>query len=249
MDGNKCSREKNVGNRERLLSGVAGAVLGIRSLRQSNRSPLRSVILLTLSAALARRSMTGVCPLYKALGFSTEKSTNHGGIDITKSVTVRRPAQELFGYWRTLENLPNFMKHLTSVETIDSKNSRWRTKGALGTEVSWQAEITAERAGEYIAWKSVPGSQLENLGSVRFLQEANGETKVELHIRYQPPGSIAGQTIEKILGPNARTQVMNDLRRFKQLMEAGELASTEGQAAGARKAFEITQFAEGRATV
>jgi len=144
-------------------------------------------------------------------------------LQVTKSFQIRRPAQELYAFWRHLENLPRFMRHLESVEQIDDRRSRWTAKGPLGTQVHWESEITRDVPGEELAWRSLPGEGVENRGVVRFRPLTSGATELQIAMQYRPPAGRFGSTLAKLFGEEPQVQVEDDLRRFKHLVEAGEI--------------------------
>jgi len=160
-------------------------------------------------------------------------STTH----IEANVNVLRPAQELYSFWRNFENLPRFMRHLDSVSETDTGDGRshWIAKTPMGSRVEWDAEVVDEREGQLISWRSLPGSQVHNTGSVLF-ESLPGDrgTMVRATFDLAPPGGAAGRLAAKALGPITKQQVHEDLRRFKNLMEAGEIPTTEGQPEGRR---------------
>ena len=154
---------------------------------------------------------------------------------IEANVTVGRPAQELYSYWRQLENLPRFMRHLDSVRDVGNGRSHWIAKTPVGSRIEWDAEIVDEREGQHISWRSVAGSQVHNAGSVLFEPApGNRGTTVRVSFDLAPPGGTAGRLAAKALGPITKQQVHEDLRRFKSLMEAGEIPTNEGQPEGRR---------------
>ncbi len=154
---------------------------------------------------------------------------------IEASLSVGRPAQELYSYWRRLENLPRFMRHLESVSETGDGRSHWIAKTPVGSRVEWDAEIVNEREGQLISWRSLPGSQVHNTGSVLFETLPGGRgTMVRTTFDLAPPGGAAGRLAAKALGPITKQQVHEDLRRFKNLMEAGEIPTTDGQPEGKR---------------
>jgi uncharacterized membrane protein len=155
------------------------------------------------------------------------------GIRVEKSVTIHRPPEDLYRFWRDFENLPRFMKHLESVTVIDSRRSRWVARAPLGMTVEWDAEITGERDPEWIAWRSLPGSDIENTGEVRVVRAPGSRgTEVHVSLAYGAPGGRLGAALAKLFGEEPEQQVYDDLRRFKQLMEAGEIPTVDGQPSG-----------------
>jgi uncharacterized membrane protein len=150
---------------------------------------------------------------------------------VEHAVTVNRPIEEVYRFWRQLENLPRFMSHLESVEIISDRRSRWRAKGPAGTSFQWEAELLEEKENERISWRSVEGSDVLTSGAVRF-NRAPGvrgtEVRVELH--YSPPGGATGRRLAWLFGEEPDQQVRDDLRRFKQIVETGEVVLSDGPA-------------------
>lgn len=147
-------------------------------------------------------------------------------VDINTTLTVKRPKEELYAYWRNLENLPNFMSHIEEVNEISEKRSEWTAEvpGGLGT-IEWEAEIIWEQKNHSIAWRSLPDSEIENSGEVRFQDAGNGKsTMVEARISYRPPAGQAGGLAAKLLNPAFKKVVENDLKEFKKIMEKGGAA-------------------------
>jgi uncharacterized membrane protein len=128
----------------------------------------------------------------------------------------------VFHFWRQLNNLPRFMDNLESVTVLDHRRSHWVAKGPVGTRVEWDAEIHNEIEDEIIAWRSLPGSQVDQAGSVHFTPAHNGGTEVRVVMRYAAPAGKLGDAVAHLLGDDPERQVADDLRRFKQVMEAAE---------------------------
>ena len=153
-------------------------------------------------------------------------------VRVEKVVAIDRSPDELYRSWRQFENLPRFMRHLESVRQVGQNRSHWRAKGPAGTTMEWEAEIVDDRPGELIAWRSLPGADIENGGSVRFERAPGGRgTFVRVKMEYHPPGGFFGTTVAKLLGEEPEIQVQRDLYRFKQVMETGQVTTTEGQSA------------------
>ena len=216
----------NVGRTERIVSGVVGAALIGYGL---GRRRLRA-LLFPLGAELIRRGVTGKCRINRALGRNSAQgrdsaitSLEHGqGTRIEQAIVISRPRDELFQFWRQLDNLPRFMDNLESVTTLDPRRSHWVAKGPLGTRVEWDAEIHNEIEDEIIAWRSLPGSEVDQAGSVHFTPVHNGGTEVRVVMRYAAPAGKLGDAVAHLLGDDPARQVADDLRRFKQVMEATE---------------------------
>ncbi len=152
---------------------------------------------------------------------------------VRRSVTIRKSPQELYQFWRNFENLPNFMYHLESVQVTGGTRSSWVAKGPAGRTVKWDAEIVDDQPNHLIVWQSLPGADVDNWGTIRFEPVQNGkETIVQVELGYVPPAGAMGAIIAKLFGEAPEQSVKDDLRRFKQLMETGEIPTTEGQSAG-----------------
>jgi uncharacterized membrane protein len=154
------------------------------------------------------------------------------GAPIGRSVTIGRPAQELFDEWRDFTRFPRFMENVERVEKLDGKRSRWTIKAPAGSTVELVTEITAEEPAQRIAWKSTPNSQISTSGEVLF-KAAPGDrgTYVSLVQTYDPPGGAIGKLLAKILQREPGIQARRDLRRFKQLMETGEVTTNASPSA------------------
>jgi uncharacterized membrane protein len=162
-------------------------------------------------------------------GTITQRGRSAGsGIHVTQAITIKRPRNEVYGFWHNFENLPRFMAHLESVQVIDERHSHWKANAPAGTTVEWDAETVEDRLNELIAWRSLPDAAVPNSGSVRF-KDAPGDrgTEVLVELRYQPPGGKLGALIAKLLGEEPEQQVRGDLRRFKQVMETGEIVHSD----------------------
>jgi uncharacterized membrane protein len=152
-----------------------------------------------------------------------------GEVQVQKAITVNRPLEEVYRFWRDFRNLPRFMNHLQSVELVDDRCSHWKTKGPAGMSVEWDAEIVGDRPNEAIAWRSVEGSQVDHEGSVRFVPAPGGRgTEVHVTLRYTPPGGAVGAAIAWLFGESADQQIYDDLRAFKQVIEIGEVTVSDG---------------------
>jgi uncharacterized membrane protein len=149
-------------------------------------------------------------------------------ITVREAITVQRPREEVYRFWHDFSNLPRFMEHLESVEVLDEGRSHWKAKAPVGSSVEWDAEIVSERDGEFIAWRSLQNADVSNRGSVRF-EDAPGNRGTEVHVEleYEPPGGRLGAIVAKLFGEEPGQQVRGDLRRFKQVMELGEVVQSD----------------------
>lgn len=231
MQGPISSRV-NVGALERGISLVTGLALLAHIVA---RRPKLGLPLALDAGYMIYRGATGHCVLYQMLGINRVEVEGHEGIGIERSVTVNRPKAELFPMWRDFENLPRFMEHLESVrvDESDTDRSHWVAKGPMDRRVEWDSEIIEERENELLVWKSLPGSIVESMGRVEFVDAPGVRgTIVHVSMEYNPPGGSLGAAFAKLFGREPGQQVNADLRRFKQIMEAGEVASVEGQPSG-----------------
>lgn len=146
-----------------------------------------------------------------------------------KRIIVDRPAEALYRFWRDFSNMPRFMEHVESVQVLDERRSHWRVKGPGGITLQWDSEVTEERANELIAWRSLEGSPVQHSGAVR-LEPAPGSrgTVVTVEMEYTPPGGALTAAAARLIGLTPEQQLQEDLRRFKQLLETGEVVVSEG---------------------
>lgn len=227
----------NVGPIERVLVGIGGGLLAFNAVR---RPSLPNLLLAVVGGGLLYRSARGYCPMYQALGinrahsgFARPEDFFDHGIHVEASVTVHKPANELFRFWRNFENLPRFMRHLESVACMSEHTSHWTAKAPAGSNVEWNAQIINEEENRLIAWRSLEGADVDNAGSVRFIPLPDGRgTEVRVVLDYIPPAGSIGYAVAKLFGEEPQQQISEDLSRFKQIAEAGEIATTEGQPTG-----------------
>ncbi len=160
----------------------------------------------------------------------------HNGVHITTAFGIRKSVEELYGFWRNFENLPRIMTHLESVRVIDDRKSHWVAKATSlgGKRFEWDAEITIDEPNQRIAWRSLPGADIENAGQITFSPGLSEDRGTEVHVRmdYIPPMGRFGHLIASLLGNNPKRMVREDLRNFKRLMEIGEILTIIGQPHG-----------------
>jgi uncharacterized membrane protein len=225
----------NLTTPDRLAYAVGGAGLIAWGLR---RSPFGLALAGTLGASLLYQAYSGDNPLLRMLGIRVRRRGGAGAgsetVFVSHSVTIDRPREELYRFWRDFENLPRFVQHLESVEVREDGKSHWCAKGPVGTHVEWDAEITEEIPNALIRWRSLPDADIANFGTVRFRESTGGGgTEVAVDLEYQPPAGSIGTAIARLLGDEPQHQIEEDLRRLKQLVETGEIDTTAGQPAGA----------------
>jgi uncharacterized membrane protein len=233
------SRQVNVGPIERGISLVTG--MGLLSYVITRR-PAMSLPAALEAGYMIYRGATGHCVIYQTLEINRTQENGHQGIKVERSVTVNRPKEQLFRIWRNLENLPRFMKHLKSVRVDPSSNgmrSHWVALAPMDRTIEWDSEVVEERENELIAWTSLPGSLVESMGRVEF-QDAPGGRGTILHVsmQYNPPAGSMGAAFAKLFGKEPGQEIREGLRQFKQMLEAGEMATVEGQPSGRSSAEE-----------
>ena len=226
----RLDTQVNVGRTERWISGAAGVALVAYGLGRRRLRP----VLLPVGIGLLHRALTGRSEINRVLRrnsapdegrASPVASLERGeGRKIEQTVTIHRARGELFRFWRQFDNLPRFMENLESVTVLDERRSHWVAKGPIGTRVEWDAEIHNEIENELIAWRSLPGSEVDHAGSVHFTPLADNCAEVRVILRYSPPAGKFGAAAAKLAGEDPARQVADDLRRFKQVMEAGEFS-------------------------
>ncbi len=210
---------------------VAGDMMDLASCgwAMSHRKGERRRRLMYIAGGLAGIT---VVDLYTALrttrgGPMTGRSRVHG------AVTINRSIEEAYRFWHDFENLPRFMYHLQSVRMTGDRQSHWTAKAPAGRSVEWDAQVVEDRANELIRWRSTEGASVPNSGCVRFMRAAGGHgTEVRVEIEYSLPGGKPGAKVAKVFGENPQQQVSDDLRRFKQMIETGEIVRSDGSPQG-----------------
>lgn len=211
----------NVNMPERIISLVIGALITYQGVKQIIKHPAIALQEAVIGGYLLYRGATGVCPIYSSLG---KDSTDTPAISINERIIVDKPREEVFSFWRKLENLPRFMKHLASVEEQSETLSHWKANlpGEI-LKLSWNAEITREEENSYIGWQSVEGSMIDNAGKVEFKDALNGMgTELLIEISYFPPAGSLGQGIAKLLNNLFEDMIRKDITNFKHYVEGEE---------------------------
>jgi uncharacterized membrane protein len=158
------------------------------------------------------------------------------GVKFEKAITINRPVEEVYNFWRNFENLPRCMKHLRSITPKSETLTHWVVKPTENSTLEWDAEIIESRANEVIAWKSLPKADVDSAGSVWFNPAiGNRGTVVKVALKYSPPGGKLGAKVAKIFGKDAKAVIEDDLYRLKAFLETGEIPTTEGQPQGNQK--------------
>lgn len=154
---------------------------------------------------------------------------------VGRTVTINRPRDELYAFWRDFRNLARFMENVESVEPGDDRRSHWVIKAPAGRTVEWDSVLTEDEPGRLLAWESVEGADIRNTGRIEFRDAAPGRgTEVTATIVYEPPGGELGKLIAKLFQKEPKIQARRELRRFKQLMETGEVSTSQAPDAAPR---------------
>ena len=215
----------NLGEGERFGSILGGAALLLAGLTRRNAG---GVILGALGALLIARGVSGRCALYGRLGISGAKSERPGvpdnvGIAVERSIVIQRPREEVFAFWRDIQNLGGVMKHVERVESEDGLRSHWVVRTPWGRQLEWDAVIINEHPGEMIAWESLPGAKVQNAGAVRFEPGPHGNgTLVTVKLEYNPPGGLLGRLAGTLFGEEPGREISEDLLALKKRLESGE---------------------------
>jgi uncharacterized membrane protein len=231
---------RNISDAERWLSLAAGLGLAAYGL-VGKRGTGAGLGIAALGGMLVKRGATAHCDAYHLMGINTANTSadtrsalgGRAGLHVDESVTINQPVEILYRFWRNLENLPRFMRHLESVERVTDTLSRWRAKGPAGYTIEWNAEIINEVPNQVIGWRSIEGSDVVSAGSVNFDDAGPGRgTRVRVRLQYSPPGGKLGAAVAKLLGRDPGSEIREDLRQFKQILETGEVPTTAGQPRG-----------------
>jgi len=217
----------NIGPAERVVSvllGTAAAVYGIRQITK----PV-GIGLALAGAQLIYRGATGYCMVNKAIGRNSNTTVKKTApMEVQHTLIVNKPKSEVYAFWRNLENLPLFMKHLQKVEEEDSMNSVWRAHipGHVGS-ISWKATITEDIPNQLLIWSSKPGSTIDTAGEVRFTDRADNSSELRIRMTYRLPAGDIGTLAGKLFSPAVEKMISEDMARFKTMMESGEFSALE----------------------
>lgn len=215
-----------------LWSRVAGDALDLALLGGALANPdnKRGRTLFATANVLAVTALDVMCAkqLSKQPRTAAKERADEGIIHTKRAITVARPVNEVYAFWRDFENLPRFMRHLESVRVTGDRRSHWKAKAPAGKSVEWDAETVEDRPNELIAWRSLEGSDVFNAGTVRFAPAPGGRgTEVRVDIEYDPPFGKLGSKVAMLFREEPGQQVQDDLRHFKQVMEVGEIVVSD----------------------
>jgi uncharacterized membrane protein len=232
----------NVAKAERWVSGIGGGLLTIAGVRKQSPGGIAMAV---GGGLLMRRAITGHCEFYEALGVrsapkgqgaETTSVPYELGIRVDKAITIDKPRDEMYRFWRDISNLSRFMKNVESIHDLGENRSHWVVSGPAGRMLEWDAVIHNEVENELIGWRSLPGAHVDHAGSVQFKDAPGGRgTEVKVELQYNPPAGPMGALVSMLWGKEPGLQIGEDLRRLKQMLEAGEIPTTEGQPSGASR--------------
>jgi uncharacterized membrane protein len=216
-----------------LWSRVGGDVLDLASLASAARREDADQQRLggAAAAVIGVAALDVICARQLSARHSdaSTRARRAEGIQVERVTTVSRPIEDVYRFWKNFENFPRFMRHLESVQVTGDRRSRWCATGPAGTRVEWDAETIRDDENEWIAWRSLEGSDVQNSGSVRFTAAPGARgTEVRVQLQYSPPGGALGRSVAWLFGEEPDQQVHEDLHRFKQLLETGEIPLSEG---------------------
>ncbi|HEX9509216.1 MAG TPA: SRPBCC family protein [Puia sp.] len=204
----------NTGRTERVISAIAGSLL-LYKITQKHKA---DSLLLLAGGYLLYRGISGHCPIHSL--FSREKGVDHPrNVNVRASVLVSRPRAEVYAFWRKLENLPLFMKHLESVDEIDEFTSAWKVKVPGLGYIRWEAEIVKEEEGSVLSWQSVPGASIRNAGKINFSDTPAQGTRIDALISYHAPMGKFGEALSRLLTPLFSEMIEKDILSFKHFIE------------------------------
>jgi uncharacterized membrane protein len=220
----------NMSSLDRSASVLGGMALAVFGSRMESRM---GYVAAFLGGELLRRGFTGHCYLYDILGQSSNPDHTRqllgssGGILVDESIVVNKPVDDVYGFWRNVENLPKVMRHLIEVENIGSTRSHWIAAGPAGTTVEWDAEIINERPNQLIGWKSVGShNDIYSAGTVRFRKKPGNRTEVRIRMQYQPVAGKLGGLVGSLFSEEPGQEIRDDLARLRRSIEAvAELTS------------------------
>lgn len=207
--------------------GAALALLGL------TRRSVLGLPLLAGGGALIAHGMAANMPLAERFARATSRWQSAGTVSLSKSVTIGKPAAEVYQFWHNFENLPHFMRNLQSVTMTGGNRSHWVALAGGAAPVEWDAETTEDVPNQRIAWRSLPGSAVQTQGTVRFVPApGNRGTEVHVTMSYAGPSGTLSRPVAALLVAMTARQVKNDVLRLKEMMETGEVATTVGQPQG-----------------
>jgi uncharacterized membrane protein len=237
---------ENIGDVQRVLSVIAGMMFLASGLSRRRWS---GAALATVGGGLLYRAISGYCPVFGAMGIDMSGGSNRSGgssntdrlgrrkvhtdraTKIQRAIEINRPPNDMYRFWRSLDNLPRIMNHLDSVQVINDRLSHWVMKAMPGVpKVEWDAEIINDVENQRLGWRSLQGADVNHTGSVEFKPTGDGQrTWLTVTLQYEPPGGEFGAAVAKWFGEDPNTKIAEDLQRFKEEMETGAFSQAGGE--------------------
>jgi len=209
--------EPNVSTIERVAMIAAGSFLLYKALSGKKKNFTQGIT----GGTMLARGISGYCPVYDYAEKSGKLKASN--VNIRTTVVIDRPVSEVYSFWRNLENLPKFMKHLDSVKETNTITSEWTAKGPAGIgQISWKANILMDEKDKMLSWHSLPESTIDNAGKVYFRDRGNNSTEVDVTISYHAPLGVAGEAAARLLNPVFTKMVEKDIESLKDFLENGE---------------------------
>jgi uncharacterized membrane protein len=203
--------ERNLGTKERVITGAAAAGLAALAFK---KMPLAGRVAAGVaSGALVARAATGKCAVKAGVNDLREGKP----VRVEKQTVINAPIEQVYEFWNNVENFPKFMSHLQSVVKMSDTRSHWVSDAPLGTKVEWDAETIKNVPNDVIAWRSVEGD-IEHTGTVRF-KRVGAKTRIKVRIEYTPPAGKIGATVARVFGDDPRTQLEEYLKKAKQILD------------------------------
>ena len=221
----RTSRNPHARGASDLLVRIAGGILALYGL--TRRGPLAGA-LRAVGAGLLASSVRESRPR-----IGSARRDRRRTVDIQKTIHIEAPVEQVYAFWTNYQNFPLFMSNIRQIQDLGSGRSHWLVSGPGGAPIEWDAVLTEQVPNERIAWRSEPGSMLDNAGVIRFRPETNG-TRVDLRFCYNPPIGGAGQAVAELLGADPRAKLNEDLGRLKALLEGTVRSDSHGQEPGSR---------------
>jgi uncharacterized membrane protein len=213
--------QRNISEWERAGSIVAAAALAAAAAsRRGRRVPA-----MLAAGGLFFRGLSGYCPASAAVGRNARRTDTREalsgprGIHVKERITIARPVDEVYRFWRSFSNLPQCMTHLERVDEIDRTRSHWVVRGPAGKTLEWDAEVINDVPNQVIGWRSIGDADVISAGSVNFAPAPGGGTEVVVHLQYEPPAGRVGASLASLLGESPSRQIRQDLRRLKDHLE------------------------------
>jgi uncharacterized membrane protein len=233
-----------VGPPKTVWTRVAGDAVDLALLARAvtNRNGERRTRVSLATAAVAGIAAIDTVAAIRARHTGQHGRGKPGPLQLKASVTVRRSPQDVYEFWRDFERLPEFMGHLRSVTVDGEGRSTWTANAPIKKQVTWRAELTGDEPGRRISWKSLPGADVANSGTVHFAETPDGSgTEVRVSLHYDVPGGAVGRAVARLWGEEPAQQVHDDLRRFKAILETGDVVRSDSLPDGPDSGHQMSQ--------